>query len=141
MRLTEHCPLVFHYERRLLEVSGSWRWDRIKTQMKILHLGMAKWQDRVKTQTGIISLFLLLKYLFNRTPFWLVCQWLAAGQLFSPSIPVSSTNATDHHDIAEILLKVALKTIPPNNCHYQNGEILMQKDYVKVKVVGIKKLS
>jgi hypothetical protein len=31
-----------------------------------------------------------------------VCQW------FSPGTPVSSTNKTDHHDITEILLKVAL---------------------------------
>jgi len=30
---------------------------------------------------------------------------------FSPDIPVSSTNKTDRHDITEILLKVALKTI------------------------------
>jgi hypothetical protein len=29
----------------------------------------------------------------------------------SPGIPVSSTNKTDHHDITEILLKVALSTI------------------------------
>ena len=37
-----------------------------------------------------------------------VCQWLAAGQWFSPGTPVSSTNKTDRHDIKEILLKVAL---------------------------------
>jgi hypothetical protein len=36
-----------------------------------------------------------------------VCQWLATGRLFSP---VSSTNKTDYHDIAQILLKVALNT-------------------------------
>ena len=30
------------------------------------------------------------------------------------STPVSSTNKTDHHDIIEILLKVALNTIKPN---------------------------
>jgi hypothetical protein len=36
-----------------------------------------------------------------------VCQWLATGRWFSP---VSSTNKTDHHDITEILLKVALNT-------------------------------
>jgi hypothetical protein len=35
-----------------------------------------------------------------------VCQWLAAGQWFSPGTPVSTTNKTDRHDIAEILLKV-----------------------------------
>jgi hypothetical protein len=34
---------------------------------------------------------------------------------FSPGTPVSSTSKTDHHDITEILLKVALNTItlPP----------------------------
>jgi hypothetical protein len=30
--------------------------------------------------------------------------------VFSLSTPVSSTNKTDHHDITEILLKVALNT-------------------------------
>jgi hypothetical protein len=30
---------------------------------------------------------------------------------FSLGTPVSSTNKTDHHDITEILLKVALNTI------------------------------
>jgi hypothetical protein len=34
---------------------------------------------------------------------------------FSPDLPVSSTNKTDHHDIAEILLKVALNTIKQTN--------------------------
>jgi hypothetical protein len=37
-----------------------------------------------------------------------VCQWLALGRWFSPGPPVSSTNKTDRHDIAEILLKVVL---------------------------------
>jgi hypothetical protein len=37
-----------------------------------------------------------------------VCQWLATGRWFTP---VSSTNKSDHHDTAEILLKVALNTI------------------------------
>jgi hypothetical protein len=42
---------------------------------------------------------------------WKVCQWLVAGWWFSPDTLVSSTNKTDHHDIAEILLKVALNTL------------------------------
>jgi hypothetical protein len=33
---------------------------------------------------------------------------------FSPGTPVSSTNKTDRHDIAEILLKVVLNTINLN---------------------------
>ena len=41
-----------------------------------------------------------------------VCQWLVTGRWFSPGLPVSFTNKTDHHDIlTEILLKVALNTI------------------------------
>jgi hypothetical protein len=35
---------------------------------------------------------------------------LAQGQWFSPGIPASSTTKTGRHDIAEILLKVALNT-------------------------------
>ena len=40
-----------------------------------------------------------------------VCQWLAAGQRFSPGTPVFSSNKTDRHDMIEILLKVALNII------------------------------
>jgi hypothetical protein len=39
-----------------------------------------------------------------------VCQLIATGRLFSPGTPVFSTNKTDCHVIAEILLKVALNT-------------------------------
>jgi hypothetical protein len=59
--------------------------------------------------------------LWIRTPFWRdvldtalydkVCQWLVAGRWFSPGIPVFPTNKTERHNIAEILLKVALNTI------------------------------
>jgi hypothetical protein len=45
-----------------------------------------------------------------------VCQWLVTDQRFSP---VSSTDKTDHHDITEILLKVMLNTITPNNSPHQ----------------------
>jgi hypothetical protein len=54
-----------------------------------------------------------------RTPFMAkctldttLCDKVAAGRWFSRSdTPVSSTNKADRHNIAEILLKVALKTI------------------------------
>ena len=42
-----------------------------------------------------------------------VCQSLATGRSFSPGTLVFPTNRTDRHDTAEILLKVALNTIPP----------------------------
>jgi hypothetical protein len=45
---------------------------------------------------------------------------LAHGRWFSPGIPASSTTNTGRHDIAEILLKVALNTknqsINQSNC-------------------------
>ena len=40
-----------------------------------------------------------------------VCQWTAACRWISPGIPVSSTNKIDSHDIADILVKVALNII------------------------------
>ena len=40
-----------------------------------------------------------------------VCQWLVTCQWFSLWPPVFSTNKTDRHDIAEILLKVAFNTL------------------------------
>jgi hypothetical protein len=39
----------------------------------------------------------------------LVYQLLAYRRRFSPGTPASSTTKTGHHDIAEILLKMALK--------------------------------
>ena len=39
-----------------------------------------------------------------------VYQWLAQGRRFSPGTPAFSTIKTGRHDIAEILLKVALNT-------------------------------
>jgi hypothetical protein len=48
-----------------------------------------------------------------------VCQWLAAGRLLSPGTQLSSSNKTDRHGIAEILLKVELNTInQPTHCTY-----------------------
>jgi hypothetical protein len=38
-----------------------------------------------------------------------VYQLLVHGRWFSPGTPASSATKTGHHDIAEILLKVALK--------------------------------
>jgi len=47
-----------------------------------------------------------------------VCRWLVTDWLFSQGTPVSSTNKTDCHDVTEILLKVALNTIPLTPSHY-----------------------
>jgi len=56
-----------------------------------------------------------------------VYQFLAQGRWFSLGTPASSTTNTGHHDIAEILLKVALKhqdqkSIKSNICSQMCGK-------------------
>ena len=53
----------------------------------------------------------LLQFPINIQHYVIVCQWLTTGRWFSMGTRVSSTNKTDHHDITEILLKVAINTI------------------------------
>jgi len=50
-----------------------------------------------------------------------VYQLLAHGRWFSPGTPASSTTKTGRHDIAEILLKVAL--ITKNQSHPSNYDM------------------
>ena len=47
------------------------------------------------------------------TTTYAISAYHQTGRWFSPGIPVSSTKKTDRHDIAEILLKVALSTVTP----------------------------
>ena len=56
---------------------------------------------RIRLRLGVLDTTLCYK----------TCQWLAAGRWFSPGTPVSPTNKTDRHDIAEILLNMSLNTI------------------------------
>jgi hypothetical protein len=51
-----------------------------------------------------------------------VYQLLAHDQWFSPGTPASSTTKTGRHDIAEILLKVALK-LQKSNHHDLPGSL------------------
>ena len=53
-----------------------------------------------------------------------VYQLLAHGRWFSPGTPTSSTTKTGRHDIAEILLKVALK--------HQKTNKIEGKEFVQV---------
>ena len=50
-----------------------------------------------------------------------VYQLLAHGRWFSPGTPASSTTKTGRHDIAEMLLKVALSTKNQSNQSTNNG--------------------
>jgi hypothetical protein len=56
-----------------------------------------------------------------------VYQLLAPGRWFSLGTPASSTTKTGHHDIAEILLKVALNT---------KNQQTNQKITFKIKIVA-----
>jgi hypothetical protein len=52
---------------------------------------------------------------------------LAHGQWFSPGTPASSTTKSGRHDIAEILLKVALNT--KNQIKYSLSHRALQNQY------------
>ena len=51
-----------------------------------------------------------------------VYQLLAHGRWFSPGTPASSTTKTGRHDIAEVLLKVALKHQKPKKQYHWYGK-------------------
>jgi len=53
-----------------------------------------------------------------------------AGQWFSPGTPVASTNKSDRHDIAEILLKVALNTRNQTNQISRKGHLYITNHYL-----------
>ena len=63
-----------------------------------------------------------------------ICQWLAAGRWFSPGFLDSSTNKTGCHDITEILLKVVLNTIKPNQSLllFLNAACLAEKQEIPI---------
>jgi hypothetical protein len=65
------------------------------------------------------NIILLVILVLNTTLCAKVCQWLTTGLHFSLDTLVSSTKNTDRHDIAEILLKVALNTITLTALLYQ----------------------
>jgi hypothetical protein len=72
------------------------------------------------TNKKTLKICIYLKYIFvvvckfSQAASDKVYQLLAHGRWFSPGIPTSSTTKTGRHDIAEILLKVALNTINLN---------------------------
>ena len=61
-----------------------------------------------------------------------VCQWFMTGWWFSPGTLVSSTNKTDRHDITEILLKIALSIIKPNQTVINVNGIHTSIDYLLI---------
>ena len=65
-------------------------------------------------------------------------QCLAVDRWFSPGKPVSSSNKTYHHDITEILLKVALNTITLTIAHTISCAITCQaKKQIQIPVLNV----
>jgi hypothetical protein len=64
-----------------------------------------------------------------------IYQLLAHGRWFSPGTPASSATKIDRHDIAEILLKVALNTknlkkINPNTSYISAGTYINKLSFI-----------
>ena len=59
-----------------------------------------------------------------------VYQLLAHGRWFSPGTPASSTTKSGRHDIAEILLKAALK-------HQKSNQIKIKSDLFNLMIFGV----
>jgi hypothetical protein len=57
----------------------------------------------------------------------IVYQLLAQGRWFCPGTPSSSTTKTGHHDIAEILLKVALKHQKSDSFHQKYIHVIIKQ--------------
>ena len=66
-----------------------------------------------------------------------VFQWLAAGRWFPPGTPVSSSNKTDCHNIAEILLKVTLKTLNHKPRLLSNKYLVVFHDFLFYNIAEI----
>ena len=75
-----------------------------------------------------------------------VCKWLAAGWCFSLDTPDSITNKTDHQDITEILLAMALNTInqptnqPTNQPISINSLAIIKTDQIQILFPALYKL-
>ena len=106
--MTVYLPVLLYLYNILYNKKGpSWSWSYGSWIYNYLC-------NQCLLQLTLWVLILFRRGLLNTKLCDKVSQWLLAGWWFSPGTPVSSTNKTDHHDIAEILLKVALNTINLN---------------------------
>jgi hypothetical protein len=60
-----------------------------------------------------------------------ICQLLPAGRLSSVGNSASFINSTDHHDVTEIVLKVALSTITLTLARFQYDETVINYNYLQ----------
>jgi hypothetical protein len=76
--------------------------------------------------------------IFNFPTILAICQWIVAGRWLCSGTPVSSINKTDHHDVTEILLKVALNIIthPPVLADFWKGGTENSKHQLQSSKLG-----
>ena len=93
--------------------SNIWSCFFLAGESLILHntLSIWLWLNLCIYFISLLSKFLSWRGVLDSILCDKVCQSLATGRWFCPGTPVSSTNKIDRHDIAEILLKVALNII------------------------------
>jgi hypothetical protein len=87
--------------------------------------------------TTIVKSVILLQSLWRRSIIdflfqGLVGVWYLPRRWFSPGTQVFVTKTTDRHDMAEILLKVAVNTIPPLTPEKENQLYCDAKDFAAV---------
>jgi hypothetical protein len=85
--------------RKLIEVCRKCQIMTRWINLWLILLGKHKWFES-KVKDFLIPISVLDTTLCDK-----VCQWLAAGRLFSPGTPVSSSNNTDRHDILKYCWK------------------------------------
>ena len=89
-------------------IGTSWSWSHSSWLYSYICLSQLTLWVRIPFSRGVLD-----------TTLWCSLSVTLSGRWFSPNIPVSSTNKTDHHDISVILLEMALVTIiHPSECSY-----------------------
>jgi hypothetical protein len=78
----------------------------------------------VSSNTVHVDVYWIQQYVIK-----FVSDWRKVDRWFSPGTPVPSTNKTDHHDIAEILLSLALNTMTLTANHYLYSSITLLFDF------------
>ena len=102
----EHCRKIYNSFVRALE-TGERKRQTLASFSDLFCSACMYILSNIFYWKNVICLYILLETVLCDKG----CQWLAISRWFSPSIPVSWTNTTDHQDITEILLEVALSTI------------------------------
>ena len=111
----------FSVQSPLIEVNCTERSHFSCSVIHNMNLTSFKWSPVLKDNKGVLLIqvwpCIIILWVNRKSALILsfsyigIYQWLTRGQWFSSGTPVSSTNNTDRHDIAEILSKVALNTI------------------------------